>query len=170
MAQQKRASSSRCSVKKGPPRHGGRGHRRRRAQVHATKRNLGAISRPAQGIPPRPRYHEADKECRRLVSHRGCRVPRTDGQIRVIDRITNIGALADGTAYAPRLLENRLNIVPYIKEAVVFGNGRDRVCALVDIDIAAVGRWADKKVSRTPATQTAPQRGSSRLIAECIAR
>ena len=68
-----------------------------------------------------------------------------DGQLRVIDRHEILGTLTDGTPYAPRLLENRLKIIPYIKEAVVFGNGRDRVCALIDIDMAAVGRWADKK-------------------------
>lgn len=68
-----------------------------------------------------------------------------DGQLRIIDRMAYAGALADGTRLAPRLLENKLKFLPYIKEAVTFGDGRDMVCALVDIEIAATGRWADRQ-------------------------
>src|SRR6187200_1113004 len=56
-----------------------------------------------------------------------------DGHLRIIDRIKHIGALNDGTPYAPKLLENKLKFVSYIKDAVVFGDAREMVCALIDI-------------------------------------
>ena len=55
-----------------------------------------------------------------------------------------VGALKDGTPYAPRLLENKLKFLPYIREAVASGDGRDMVCALIDIEMEATSRWADK--------------------------
>ena len=81
-----------------------------------------------------------------------------------------IGALNDGTPYAPKLIENRLKFVPYIKEAVAFGDGRDMVCALIDIDAAAVGRWADKRsISYTGHADLASQDEVYGLISDCIA-
>ena len=66
-----------------------------------------------------------------------------DGQLRILDRIADIGALTDGTRFPPRQIENKIKFSPYIREAVCFGDGRDGVVALVDINTAAVGRWAD---------------------------
>ncbi|MET0678437.1 MAG: AMP-binding protein [Bradyrhizobium sp.] len=68
-----------------------------------------------------------------------------DGQLRVIDRMAYVGTLKDGTLLAPRLLENKLKFLPYVREAVTFGDGHDMVCALIDIEIAATGRWADRQ-------------------------
>lgn len=68
-----------------------------------------------------------------------------DGHLRIVDRKVNVGALRDGTPFVPRLVENKLRLLPYIREAVAFGDGRDTVCALIDIDAAAVGRWADRQ-------------------------
>ena len=93
-----------------------------------------------------------------------------DGHLRIIDRMKYIGALKDGSAFAPKLLENRLKFIPYIKEAVAFGDGRDMVCALIDIDMAAVGRWADKRsISYTGHADLASQDEVYGLIADCIA-
>ena len=93
-----------------------------------------------------------------------------DGHLRIIDRMKYIGALKDGSAYAPKLLENRLKFIPYIKEAVAFGDGREMVCALIDIDMASVGRWADKKsISYTGHADLASQDEVYGLIADCIA-
>ncbi|MEL6197557.1 MAG: AMP-binding protein [Pseudomonadota bacterium] len=66
-----------------------------------------------------------------------------DGQLRIIDRATEIGALPDGTRFAPRQIENKIKFSPYIREAISMGDGRDGVVALVDINAGAVGRWAD---------------------------
>ncbi|MET0875852.1 MAG: AMP-binding protein [Tardiphaga sp.] len=93
-----------------------------------------------------------------------------DGDLRIIDRITHIGALNDGTPHAPRLLENKLKFVSCIKDAVVFGDQRDMVCALIDIDMAAVGRWADKRsISYTGHADLASQDEVYGLVADSIA-
>ena len=93
-----------------------------------------------------------------------------DGHLRIIDRMKHIGALNDGTPYAPKLIENKLKFIPYIKEAVAFGDGRDMVCALIDIDMAAVGRWADKRsIAYTGHADLASQDEVYGLIADCIA-
>jgi long-chain acyl-CoA synthetase len=68
-----------------------------------------------------------------------------DGHLRIIDRVKDVGKLADGTLFAPKYLENKLKFFPYIKEAVAFGDERDRVCAFVNIDMDAVANWAEKR-------------------------
>ena len=93
-----------------------------------------------------------------------------DGHLRIIDRMKYLGALKDGTVFSPKLLENRLKFAPYIREAVASGDGRDMVCALIDIDMAAVGRWADKRsISYTGHADLASQEEVYGLIADCIA-
>jgi len=68
-----------------------------------------------------------------------------DGHLKIIDRAKDVGALTDGTLFAPKYLENKLKFFPYIKEAVCFGDGRDNACAFLNIDIEAVGNWAEKR-------------------------
>ena len=68
-----------------------------------------------------------------------------DGQLHIVDRVQDVGALKDGTLFAPKMVENKLKFSPYINEVVAFGNGRDHVCVFVDIDAEAVGNWADKR-------------------------
>ena len=93
-----------------------------------------------------------------------------DGQLRIIDRMAYVGALKDGSPFAPRLIENKLKFLPYIKEAVAFGDGRDMVCALIDIEISATGRWADGRgVSYTGHAELAAHDEVYALVADCIA-
>jgi long-chain acyl-CoA synthetase len=93
-----------------------------------------------------------------------------DGHLRIIDCSGSVGALIDGTLHAPKPLENKLKFLPYIKEAVAFGDGRDRVCVFIDIDLAAVGRWADKQsISYTGHADLASRDEVYALIADCIA-
>jgi len=68
-----------------------------------------------------------------------------DGHLKIIDRVKDVGKLADGTLFAPKYLENKLKFFPYIQEAVTFGDGRERVCAFINIDAEAVGNWAEKR-------------------------
>ncbi|MFN0301075.1 MAG: AMP-dependent synthetase/ligase [Burkholderiales bacterium] len=68
-----------------------------------------------------------------------------DGHLKIIDRAKDVGRLADGTLFAPKYLENKLKFFPYIKEAVAFGDKRAAVCATVNIDMEAVGNWAEKR-------------------------
>lgn len=66
------------------------------------------------------------------------------GELLVIDRAKDVGKMADGTAYAPQFIENKLKFSPYISEAVSFGNERNFVAAMIAIDPSTVGNWAEK--------------------------
>jgi len=68
-----------------------------------------------------------------------------DGDLKIIDRAKDVGKLADGSLFAPQFVENKLKFFPYIKEAVCFGDQREMVCAFVNIDMQAVGNWAEKR-------------------------
>jgi long-chain acyl-CoA synthetase len=68
-----------------------------------------------------------------------------DGDLKIIDRASDVGKLADGSLFAPQFVENKLKFFPYIKEAVCFGDRREMVCAFINIDLAAVGNWAQKR-------------------------
>jgi long-chain acyl-CoA synthetase len=68
-----------------------------------------------------------------------------DGHVKIIDRVKDVGKLADGTLFAPKYLENKLKFFPYVKEAVCFGHGREKVCAFINIDADALGNWAEKR-------------------------
>ena len=60
-----------------------------------------------------------------------------DGHLKIIDRAKDVGKLANGAMFAPNYIENKLKFFPHIKEAVAFGNGRDMVCAFINIDMSA---------------------------------
>jgi long-chain acyl-CoA synthetase len=68
----------------------------------------------------------------------------TEGRLFVLDRAKDVAKLADGTTFAPQIIENKLKFSPYIKEAVTVGDGRPFAAALINIDIGSVGKWADK--------------------------
>jgi long-chain acyl-CoA synthetase len=71
------------------------------------------------------------------------------GHLKIIDRAKDVGRLIggpnDGAVFAPKYVENKLKFFPFIKEAVAFGDKRDRVCAFINIDFEAVGNWAEKR-------------------------
>ena len=69
----------------------------------------------------------------------------SEGDLKIIDRASDVGKLADGALFAPQFIENKLKFYSYVKEAVCFGNGRNMVCAFVNIDLQAVGNWAEKR-------------------------
>lgn len=66
------------------------------------------------------------------------------GHLKIIDRAKDVGKLADGTLFAPKYIENKLKFFPTIKEAVAFGDRRDMVTAFINIDMEAVGNWAER--------------------------
>lgn len=66
------------------------------------------------------------------------------GHLKIIDRAKDVGRLRDGTMFAPKYLENRLKFFPNIKEAVTYGDGRDFVAAMINIDLTAVSNWAER--------------------------
>ena len=67
------------------------------------------------------------------------------GHLRIVDRAKDVGRLADGTLFAPKYLENKLKFSPYVKEAVCIGAHRPHVTALINIDLTAVGNWAERR-------------------------
>ncbi len=68
-----------------------------------------------------------------------------DGHLRIIDRAKDVGQLADGALFAPNYIENKLKFFPHIKEAVAFGASREHVCVFINIDLQAVGDWAERR-------------------------
>ena len=66
------------------------------------------------------------------------------GHLRIIDRAKDVGQMASGALFAPKYVENKLKFFPNILEAVVFGNARDECTAFINIDLTAVGNWAER--------------------------
>ena len=66
------------------------------------------------------------------------------GHLRIIDRAKDVGKMADGRLFAPKYVENKLKFFPNILEAVVFGDGRKMCAAFINIDLTAVGNWAER--------------------------
>ena len=94
-----------------------------------------------------------------------------DGHLRIIDRARDVGRLADGTLFAPKYIENKLKFFPYIKEAVCFGHGRPMACGFVNIDMEAVGNWAEKRnLPYSGYIELASQAPVIELIRDCIER
>jgi long-chain acyl-CoA synthetase len=67
-----------------------------------------------------------------------------DGQLKIIDRSKDVGRLQSGALFAPKYVENTLKFFPNIKEAVAFGHGREFCAAFINIDLQAVGNWAER--------------------------
>jgi long-chain acyl-CoA synthetase len=67
------------------------------------------------------------------------------GHLKIVDRAKDVSRLASGTIFAPKYVENKLKFSPYVKEAVCIGQDRPYVTALVNIDLAAVGNWSERR-------------------------
>ena len=92
-----------------------------------------------------------------------------DGHLRIIDRANDVGRLLDGTLFAPKYVENKLKYFPYIKEAVAFGDGRDCASVFINIDMQAVGDWAERRnLAYSGYADLAGQEDVARLVRECI--
>ncbi|MDF3350244.1 AMP-binding protein [Sulfitobacter sp. KE34] len=71
-------------------------------------------------------------------------IEESSGHLRIIDRAKDVGQMADGSLFAPKYVENKLKFFPNILEAVVFGNQRTECTAFINIDLTAVGNWAER--------------------------
>jgi long-chain acyl-CoA synthetase len=71
-----------------------------------------------------------------------------DGHLKIIDRVKDVGKIVggaqDGAMFAPKYVENKLKFFPFIKEVVAYGDQRARVCVMINIDMDAVGNWAER--------------------------
>lgn len=93
------------------------------------------------------------------------------GHLKIIDRAKDVGRTAAGALFAPKYVENKLKFFPHIKEAVAFGDGRDRVCAFINIDFEAVGNWAERhNLPYAGYTDLASKPEVYQLIADCVAQ
>jgi long-chain acyl-CoA synthetase len=91
------------------------------------------------------------------------------GHLRIIDRAKDVGRLADGTLFAPKYLENKLKFFPYIKEVVAFGDGRGFASAFINIDLEAVGNWAERRnLSYTGYVDLASRPDVAALVLQCV--
>jgi long-chain acyl-CoA synthetase len=67
-----------------------------------------------------------------------------DGQLKIVDRAKDVGRLRNGQMFAPKYIENKLKFFPDIREAVAIGDGQDFVTAMINIELASVGNWAER--------------------------
>ena len=71
------------------------------------------------------------------------------GHLKIIDRVKDVGRIQggsfDGALFAPKYVENKLKFFSHIKEVVAYGDGRDKVCVMINIDFDAVGNWAERR-------------------------
>ena len=71
------------------------------------------------------------------------------GHLKIIDRVKDVGRIKggnfDGALFAPKYVENKLKFFSHIKEVVAYGDGRDQVCVMINIDFDAVGNWAERR-------------------------
>ncbi len=92
-----------------------------------------------------------------------------DGHLKIIDRAKDVGKLTDGTLFAPKYLENKLKFFPFVSEAVTFGDGRGYVAAFINMDLEAVGNWAERRgLAYTGYTDLAGRPEVLELIADCV--
>jgi long-chain acyl-CoA synthetase len=93
------------------------------------------------------------------------------GHLKIIDRAKDLSYLADGTMFAPKYLENKLKFSTYVKEAVCVGQDRPFVTALINIDLGAVGNWAERRnIAYTSYTDLSQKPEVSDLIHQEVAR
>jgi len=95
------------------------------------------------------------------------------GHLKIIDRVKDVGRIKgganDGAMFAPKYVENKLKFFPHVKEAVAFGDGREKVCAFINIDFEAVGNWAERRnLPYAGYTDIAGKPQVLELIRECV--
>jgi long-chain acyl-CoA synthetase len=95
------------------------------------------------------------------------------GHLKIIDRVKDVGRIKggvfDGAMFAPKYVENKLKFFSHIKEAVAYGDQREKVCVMVNIDFDAVGNWAERRnLPYAGYTDLAQKPEVYELIRECV--
>jgi long-chain acyl-CoA synthetase len=94
-----------------------------------------------------------------------------NGHLVVIDRLSDVMHTSKGEMFSPMFLENKLKFSPYIKEAVIFGNQREFIAALINIDPIVVGKWAeDRGISFTTFMDLSQKQKVTELIKDQVAK
>jgi long-chain acyl-CoA synthetase len=95
------------------------------------------------------------------------------GHLKIIDRVKDVGRISgganDGAMFAPKYVENKLKFFPHIKEVVAYGDQREKVCVMINIDFDAVGNWAERRnLPYAGYTDLAQKQEVYALIKECV--
>ena len=95
------------------------------------------------------------------------------GHLKIIDRVKDVGRIMggvnDGAMFAPKYVENKLKFFPHIKEVVAYGDRREKVCVMINIDFDAVGNWAERRnLPYAGYTDLAQKPEVYQLIKECV--
>ena len=95
------------------------------------------------------------------------------GHLKIIDRVKDVGRIQgganDGAMFAPKYVENKLKFFPFIKEVVAYGDQREKVCVMLNIDFDAVGNWAERRnLSYAGYTDLAQKPEVYQLIQDCV--
>jgi long-chain acyl-CoA synthetase len=95
------------------------------------------------------------------------------GHLKIIDRVKDVGRIKggsnDGAMFAPKYVENKLKFFPQIKEVVAYGDQREKVCVMINIDFDAVGNWAERQnLPYAGYTDLAQKPEVYQLIKECV--
>ena len=95
------------------------------------------------------------------------------GHLKIIDRVKDVGRIKgganDGAMFAPKYVENKLKFFPHIKEVVALGDGREKVCVMINIDFDAVGNWAERRnLPYAGYTDLAQKPEVYELMRECV--
>ena len=95
------------------------------------------------------------------------------GHLKIIDRVKDVGRIKGGVfddaMFAPKYVENKLKFFPQIKEVVAYGDGREKVCVMINIDFDAVGNWAERRnLPYAGYTDLAQKPEVYQLIKECV--
>jgi long-chain acyl-CoA synthetase len=68
-----------------------------------------------------------------------------DDHVKIFDRMDDVMELDDGTAIAPISVETKLKFNPYLKEAMVIGDGKEELTAVLNLRYDNVAEWADQR-------------------------
>jgi long-chain acyl-CoA synthetase len=95
------------------------------------------------------------------------------GHLKIIDRVKDVGRIQggafDGAMFAPKYVENKLKFFQHIKEVVAYGDGREKVCVLINIDFDAVGNWAERRnLPYAGYTDLSQKAEVYQLVKECV--
>jgi len=95
------------------------------------------------------------------------------GHLKIIDRVKDVGRILggpnDGAMFAPKYVENKLKFFSHIKEVVAFGDKREKVCVMINIDFDAVGNWAERRnLPYAGYTDLAQKPEVYELIRDCV--
>ncbi len=94
-----------------------------------------------------------------------------DGHVVIIDRMADVMKLSDGSRFSPQLIENKLKFSPFIMDAVIIGQEKPYIAAMISVDSANVGKWAENnQIAYTTFTDLSQKKEVYELIAREVAK